>query len=133
MPDAPVNWLAVLVAAGTSFAVGGLWYSPAMFLNAWNREAGRDPKTPGGHPAKVFGVAFLFCVVSAYVTARFVAQAPSIAESVGRAVSLGAGLVAASFGVNYQFASRSLLLWAIDAGYFVAQFAVYGLVLGMWR
>jgi hypothetical protein len=30
-----VNWPAVLVAALSGFAVGGIWYSTALFGNAW--------------------------------------------------------------------------------------------------
>jgi hypothetical protein len=42
------------------------------------------------------------------------------------------GFVATSFGINYQFADRTLALWVIDGGYHVAQFALFGVVLGVW-
>ncbi len=38
-----------------------------------------------------------------------------------------------SFGINHQSAQRSFKLWLIDGGYHVAQFAVFGLVLGLWH
>jgi hypothetical protein len=41
MPE--VNWLAVLTAAISSFLLGGLWYSPAMFFKACS--AARDSPT----------------------------------------------------------------------------------------
>ena len=44
-------------------------------------------------------------------------------------VAAGAGFVGASFGINYQFANRSFLMWAIDAGYHTAQFVLFALVL----
>ena len=50
----------------------------------------------------------------------------------GLAVGSIYGLVAMGFGINHQFADRSLKLWLIDGGYFSVQFAVYGLVLGLW-
>ena len=46
---------------------------------------------------------------------------------------VGAGFVAMSFGINYQFANRSTTLWLIDGGYHTVQFAIYGLILGLWR
>ena len=46
---------------------------------------------------------------------------------------VGAGLVAASFGINYQFANRSTVMWLIDGGYHTVQFVIYGLVIGLWR
>ena len=36
-------------------------------------------------------------------------------------------------GYNYQFANRSTLMWAIDAGYHLVQFLILGLVLGLWH
>jgi hypothetical protein len=46
---------------------------------------------------------------------------------------VGAGFVAASFGINYQFANRSFKLWLIDGGYHTVQFVLFGLVLGLWH
>ena len=54
--------------------------------------------------------------------------------AVTQGLLVGAGIVAASFGVNnYQFANRSTVLWLIDGGYHAVQFAIYGLILGLWR
>jgi CRISPR/Cas system-associated protein endoribonuclease Cas2 len=41
--------------------------------------------------------------------------------------------VATSFAINYSFAQRSLKLWLIDAGYHLLQFALYGVILGLWH
>jgi hypothetical protein len=46
---------------------------------------------------------------------------------------VGAGLVAASVGINYQFANRPTVMWLIDGGYHTVQFAIYGVILGLWR
>jgi hypothetical protein len=48
-------------------------------------------------------------------------------------LAVGGGVVAASFGINYQFANRPATLWLIDGGYHTVQFAIYGLILGLWR
>jgi hypothetical protein len=37
-----------------------------------------------------------------------------------------------SFAINYQFASRSVTLTLIDAGYHTVQFCLFGMVLGLW-
>jgi hypothetical protein len=47
-----VNVLAVVVAALSSFMLGGLWYSPALFGKAWQLAAGDTRKMGGGHPAR---------------------------------------------------------------------------------
>lgn len=126
-----MNYWAILLAAVTSFLLGGLWYSPALFGRIWNRENGGVP--PPSHPAKVFGISFLFSLLAAYIFALFVGPDPHWHLAVHKGLLVGAGMVAASFGINYQFAQRSFKLWLIDGGYHVVQFMLFGLVLGLWH
>ena len=126
-----MNHLAVIAAAVSSFMIGGLWYSPALFGNAWNRLNGGVP--PAGHPAKVFGVAFVFSLLAAYAFAWFLGPAPAPLLAVHHGLLVGAGLVATSFGINYQFAQKPLGLLAIDGGYHIVQFVVFGAILGYWH
>ena len=128
-----LNVLAIIVAALSSFLLGGLWYSPALFGARWQRAAGDTRKMGGGHPAKVFGLSFLFALVAAFVYAVVVPEPSSAAIAVAQGLAIGAGVVAASFGINYQFANRSTVMWLIDGGYHTLQFGIYGLILGLWR
>ena len=134
MPD--LNILAVIVAALSSFLLGGIWYGPFLFCKAWIRENGGErPENVGkaGHPARVFGVGFVLAFVAAYLFAWLIGPNPSLDYAVCRGSVVGVGFVAASFGINYGFASRSLKLWLIDGGYHAVQFTLYGLVLGLWH
>jgi uncharacterized membrane protein YagU involved in acid resistance len=127
------NVLAVLVAALSSFMLGGLWYSDALFGKAWRREAG-DDRVPGqGHPAKVFGLSFVFALVAAFAYAWLVPAPATATVALAQGLVAGAGIVAASFGINYQFAGHSAKLWLIDGGYHAVQFVLYGLIIGLWR
>jgi hypothetical protein len=81
----------------------------------------------------VFGVAFVFSLVAAAVYAWFLGPEPPLAFSVGMGAMVGLGYVATSFGINYQFAGRPFVLWAIDGGYHTLQFVLYGLILGLWH
>lgn len=126
-----INLWAVLVAAVSSFLLGGIWYGP-LFGKAWNAAAGVDPQKQG-HPAKIFGGAFVFSLLAAAVFAWFIGPQPPLSFAVCRGVLVGFGLVAASFGINYLFAQRGLRLWLIDGGYHTVQFALFGLVLGLWH
>jgi Protein of unknown function (DUF1761) len=129
-----INIWAVLAAALSSFLLGGLWYSPVLFGNVWNRHAGSDPKKAGGrHPAIVFGTAFVLALVAAAVFAMVLGKDPPLQAAVKLGVVVGAGFVATSFGINYAFASRTLVLWLIDAGYHVLQFTLFGVILGLWH
>jgi hypothetical protein len=128
-----LNGWAILVAAVASFLLGGPWYSPALFGNAWNRESGDSRPKGQGHPAKVFGVSFLFSLIAATAFAYWLGPNPPLSYALSHGLLAGACFVAASFGINYQFANRSFLLWLIDGGYHTVQFLLFGLVLGLWH
>ncbi|HWT14548.1 MAG TPA: DUF1761 domain-containing protein [Patescibacteria group bacterium] len=129
MPE--VNLLAVIAAAVSSFLLGGLWYSPALFGKTWQVEA-KAPDQPG-HPGKVFGGALVLSLLAAYVFALFLGPKPELAFATGAGAAAGFCWVAAGFGINYLFAQRSFKLWLIDGGYHTLQFTLYGLVLGAWH
>jgi hypothetical protein len=128
-----ISFWAILMAAASSFLLGGLWYSPAVFGTLWNRENGSDPKGQHGHPARVFGVSFVLSLVAAAAFAYWLGPNPSLQTSLSFGLIAGLCFVAACFGVNYQFAQRSTLMWAIDGGYHTLQFLLFGLVLGLWH
>ncbi len=128
-----INILAVIAAAVSSFMLGGLWYSPALFGPTWQREAGDMRKSEGSHPAKVFGVSLLFALLAAFVYAFLIPAATSALHAATQGLAVGAGMVVACFGINYQFANRSAKLLFIDGGYHTVQFLIYGLILGLWR
>lgn len=127
-----VNHLAVLAAAVSAFVLGGLWYSPLLFGPRWSREAGVDMQKTG-HPAKVFGGAFVLALVASYLMAVLLGAAPSLKQGLHLGLIVGVGFVATSFGINYLFAQRTLVLWLIDGGYHVGQFLLIGLILGAWH
>jgi hypothetical protein len=119
------------VAAVSSFLLGGLWYSPALFGRIWNAENGGKPHA--GHPAKVFGISFAFALIAAVTFAWWLGTAPALAGAIKAGAVAGAGFVATSFGINYQFAQRTWKLWLIDGGYHTVQFVVFGVILGLWH
>ena len=132
------NPLAALVAGAASFLLGGLWYSPAVFGRLWGCEAGiatgENPQgKKGNHPGKVFAVAIPLALLSAFAFAWWLGPNPPLCHALRAGGVAGLGFVATCFGVNYAFASRSALMWAIDAGYHVVQFLIFGLVLGLWH
>ncbi len=129
---ADINIIAVVVAAASSFLLGGLWYSPLLFLRPWNKAMGRTEED-NGHPAKVFGLSFIFAVVAAFVFALLLGPNPVLSEAWKAGLLVGVGFVAMSFGINYQFANRPMSALFIDGGYHTAQFVLYGLILGAWH
>jgi len=128
-----INIWAVLVAAVSSFLLGGLWYSPMLFLEPWNRAMKRSAEDQQPHPAKTFGLAFAFALLSAFLFAHLLGPAPELLYAVHMGLIVGLGLVAASFGINYQFADRPFSALFIDGGYHTFQFVLYGVILGLWH
>ena len=132
MPE--VNWLAVVAAALSSFVIGGLWYSPAMFLKAWQRGAGlTDDQLKKGHPGKIFGGAFVLSLIASYTFAMFLGPDLPVGETTMYGFIAGLCWVASSFGINYLFEHKSLTLFLVNGGYHTVQFTVIGLVLGLWK
>jgi len=129
MPN--INLLAVFVAAVSSFLLGGLWYSPLLFGRIWTRENNSQPQT--GHPAKIFGVSFVFSLIAAFGFAILLGTKPPLATALQTGLIAGFGIAAASLGINYQFAQRTFMLWLVDGGYQTAQFTLFGLILGLWQ
>src|ERR1700704_5632507 len=129
--NANINWPSVLVAALATFVVGGPWYSPALFLKPWLR-AMNVTVMKKGHPLKVFGLAYIFSVLSCALLACMLGAEASAVGGLRLGLLVGAGFVAASYGVNYQFANRGLVALCIDGGFHILQFAAFGAVLGAW-
>lgn len=128
---AKVNCISVLVAALATFVIGGPWYSPALFLKPW-QDAMNITTTKRGHPVRAFGLAYIFSVLSCALLAWMLGPEAGAAGGLKLGLLVGAGFVAASYGINYQFANRSLVALCIDGGFHILQFAAFGIILGAW-
>ena len=123
-----LNPIAILLAALSTFVIGGLWYS-LLFAKPWQRAAGvTDEQLKRGAPRIFVGSALLALVMAASLAA-FIGSA-GLAFGVFAGLASGLTFVAAAFGVNYLFERRSLLLFAINASYNVAAFTIMGLIIG---
>ena len=131
MPE--FNVWAVLAAAASGFVLGGLWYSPALFGRAWQREIGlSDEQLAKANMALIFGLSFVLCLIASFVFAMFLGPRPPLALGLGAGFSAGLCWVGASFGINYLFERKSLKLFFINAGYHTVQFTLIGLILALW-
>ena len=129
-----INLLAVLLAGFSAFILGGLWYSPVLFLKPWMRATGlTEAELQASHPAKVYGLSFMLSLLAAFVFAMFLGPAPAFAFATAAGFSAGLCWVAASFGINYLFEQKPLTLWLVNGGYHTAQFTLYGAILGLWH
>lgn len=129
---ANANLLAILIAAISGFLVGGVWYGP-LFGKAWQREIGlSDDDMKGASVAKIYGIAFLFSVLSAVFLGHLLAHFGdmSLRSTMMISVGIALGFIVPAIGTNYLFGRKSGKLFAIDAGYWIAFYAAMGLVFG---
>lgn len=126
-----ISWAAVVVAAVSTFLLGGLWYGP-LFGRTWMAGSGVSAEQLAGGTGRVFAFSFLLQLVSAAVLALFVGPDPAAGYALAAAGAVGLFWVATALGVVYLFERRSLRHWAVNAGYQVAAYLLMGLVLGLW-
>ena len=130
-----INYLAVLAAAVSTFLIGGLWYSPAMFQRGWMSANGfTEADLSKGNAAKIFGIAFVFALLMAANLAAFLsAPGTTVAWGTAAGALTGVGWVLPAIGTVALFERRSARYIAINGGYFVLAFIVMGAILGAWR
>ena len=129
-----LNWLAVLVAAASAFALGGLWYSPLMFVNRWMKETGITPDSAKRtNMAKIFGLAFLLSFVAAFFLAMFIGPQGGAGFGALAGFMAGIGWVATFMGISYLFESRTMAHFLINAMYSVASLTIMGFIIGVWK
>jgi hypothetical protein len=129
-----VNVLAVVVAAVSTFVIGGLWYSPVLFAKPWMRANGfTDADLRRGSQGTIFALSFVFALISA-VNLAMLLGTPEMTAGMGAFYGTLAGVwVALGIATVALFERRSWLYSAINGGYWLVSFAVMGAILGAWR
>lgn len=135
MDISTLNWLAIIVAALSTFLIGGLWYSPLLFGKQWMSENNfTEDELKKSNMPKVFGLTFLFSFVMAFNLAMFLNDSKTtISWGAIAGFLAGFGWVAMSIFVIGQFERRTTRYMLIHAGYVTISFVVMGLILGAWR
>lgn len=130
-----LNWWAIIVSSISAFVLGGIWYSPLMFGNAWMKVAGMtEEMAKQANPAKIYGGAFALTLLAAINLGMFL-NAPNVdlAFGIAAGAATGIGWVAPAFGVVYLFEQRPTLHWFINGAYWVVTFIIMGAIIGAWR
>jgi hypothetical protein len=126
-----LNWLAIFIAAVSAFVLGGLWYSPLMFVKIWAKEAGIDlDPAKRGSMAKIFGLSFILSLIASFFLAMFIGPDAGAAFGTLAGFMAGIGWVFTYMGIIYLFEGKSLALFLVNAGYSVASLTIMGLIIG---
>jgi hypothetical protein len=139
-----INWLAVLVAGISAFVLGGVWYSPMLFGNAWMKENRfSEEQVKNANKTKIFGWAFILSLIMAANLAMFLADTP--AECTGNCaqktdITWGsiAGFLAGIWGfaaiaIAALFEQKTARYIFINGGYALVALTLMGAIIGVWR
>ncbi|QUI68556.1 DUF1761 domain-containing protein [Pseudoalteromonas sp. M8] len=125
-----LNLWAIILAALSSFMLGGIWYSPMLFQKTWMEGCGlTELDLQTSDPKMTFGVAFLLSLLSAVFMAVMLDLSLSLLAATGVGLGVGGFFVACSLGISYIFEQRPMKLFLVNGGYHVLQFTLIAFVL----
>lgn len=127
-----INWLSVILAAVSSFVVGGIWYGP-IFGKAWMKAFNlTEENLATRNLAMVFGLSFILTLIAAINLEMFIGADASLSFGAFAGFAAGVGWVATFLGILYLFEKQSLAGFFINAGYCIVALTLMGVILGAW-
>lgn len=136
MQLAGLNYIAIMLAAGASFAFGGIWYG--ILSRLWMKAAGvtmDDIRARDSSAVTPYVITYLAQLVMAGMLASVIALVSAADGSAGLltglkvAASMWLGFVATSLIVNHTFQMQSRTLTLIDGGHWLGVLLLQGAVL----
>jgi hypothetical protein len=133
-----LNPIAILVVSVLCFLIGGVWYSPLLFVRAWMKEmkmTQEEMMAKSKGMARTMGCALLLTLASTVTLATLLSgcHVSGVVKGAAFGLLVGAGVLAAREGVNALFEQRTLRHFMIVAGHDVVLFVIQGAILGFWR
>lgn len=126
------NWWQIILAVVVYFAVGSVWYSPALFAKPWAQELGKKMGDMGD--AKSAMLATLGAMIVLVLIEAYIVQATGTSTA-SRGAYLGAklwlGFTATTALINNVFQGSSKKLFAIDQGYHLVGMVLAGVILAL--
>ena len=122
----------VVVAAVTTFVVGGLWYGP-LFSKPWMALTGvTEEMAAQSNMIRTFGLAFVMQLIAASGLAVLIGSDSTVVDGALTGLAVAVAFVATSSAVNDLFEMRQLKLWIINASYNLVGFTAMGAIIGVW-
>lgn len=135
MENMYINHWAVLVAAISNLIVGAIWYSPALFYDAWKKENNKtDDDFKDINVGKLYGISTILSVVICYNMAFFLGDANTDwVWGTTAGFLTGFGWAAMIFVIIAMYEQKTIRYMLINGGYIVVYFTLIGFILGIWR
>lgn len=134
-----VNFVAVLVAAVTSMALGFIWYSPQVLGKPWMKLMGytqEDLKAEQKKMGMLYGLSFVLALIMAYVLTHVIAMSENyfgmdrLTTGLTSAFWMWLGFVMPVQATDTIFGSKKWMLLGINTGYQLVSLLVMGIVIG---
>ena len=134
MDISTINWLAVIVAGISAFALGGIWYSPALFGTAWMKDSNLTAEQiAASSKGRTFGFAALFSLIMAVNLAMFLADAKTNLAWGTTAGFLAGIWTFCAIAMHSLFELKSWRHILINGFYSVISLTLMGAIIGWWR
>jgi hypothetical protein len=135
--DVQINYLAVLLAAASSMAVGMVWYAKPVFGSEWQRLVKLSDKEMKDWAPFALVVAFISSLVMAYVLAHlsfltnFFYRNSFLQDSLMTGLWVWLGFQGLRLFMHDQFERRRKRLSIINAGCDLATIMVMAFIIGL--
>jgi hypothetical protein len=127
-----MNWVAIIAATVAQMVLGFLWFSPPLFLKAW--QALRPDKAPpsGNASPLLYVITAVGALVSAITLDWIISLAHASTLAGGAIIGLyaGLGLVAPAILSDNLFNERPFKLYLIVAGFPIVALLLSGAIIG---
>jgi MFS family permease len=120
------------VAAGLAvYALGAVWFSPVLFMNAWSQSLGRKPGERGS-PLVAMGLTFVTTMITAFAMALLfqVGDIDTTLRGLLVGALIGFGIAGTSSLSDALFVGNLRQWWVIQVAFRVVSFLVMGAILG---
>jgi hypothetical protein len=135
MQFGPVNWFAIAAAVVSTFVIGGLWYSPLLFVNSWLEMSGLQKQVFDAGLRRAL-LADLFSAAATALTLNQVIRwsgAAGFASGLLIALVVWVGFVASVLLTQVTYEHRPFAFFAISSGYRLVTLEAMGVILSTWR
>ncbi len=133
-----VNSLAIIVSAALGMIIGGSWYSPTFFGNAWVKLAGITPRQAREAQKKGMGksyaLMFLGTLIMAFVLSAIVkwVDAQTFGEGAAVAFWIWIGFILPVHLGSVLWEGKSWKLYWINVTYYLVTLIIMGGILAAW-
>lgn len=135
MQFGPVNWLAIAVSVIGNFVIGGIWYSPLLFVKPWLKMSGVDKQMFDAGLPKALLADLFSAIAIALVLNQVMRWSGAIGLGSGLLVSVfvWVGFVASVLITQVTYERRPVAFFVISAGYRFVTLMAMGVILSIWR